>query len=67
MSLMFVVTSITWLFVICEKFKIGYAKQADELKSEIERLSDEISCLDRKRKQRLEIKSAADERMIPDE
>ncbi len=43
-----------------EEFKIGYAKQADELKSEIERLSDEINRLDRERKQRLEIKNAAD-------
>lgn len=42
-----------------EEFKIGYAKQADELKSELERLEGEISSLDHKRKQRLEIKSAA--------
>ncbi len=43
-----------------EEFKIGYTRQADELKSEIERLSDEISRLDCERKQRIEIKSAAD-------
>lgn len=42
-----------------EEFKIGYAKQADELKSELERLEGEISSLDHKRKQRLGIKSAA--------
>ncbi len=48
------------VYIICEEFKIGYAKQADELKSEIERLSDEISRLDRERKQRLEIKNAAE-------
>ncbi|MCM1335645.1 MAG: recombinase family protein [Bacteroides sp.] len=43
-----------------KEFKIGYTKQADDLKGELERLDDKISCLERERKQRLEIKSTAD-------
>ncbi len=43
-----------------EEFKTGYTKQADELKREIELLNGEISSLERKHKQRLDIRSAAD-------
>ncbi len=46
--------------MICEKFKIGNEKQTYELKREIERLSDEISRLDRERKQQHEIAGFAD-------
>lgn len=43
-----------------EEFKTGYTKQVDELKLDIENLDGEISALELKHKQRLDIKSAAD-------
>lgn len=43
-----------------EEFKTGYAKQADELKLDIEHLDGEIRALELKHKQRFDIKSVAD-------
>lgn len=43
-----------------KELKIGYAKQAADLTSELERLDNEMNRLERESKQQLEIKSTAD-------